>query len=165
MANLLRVSGIVEESGVDGPGIRYTIFVQGCKHNCKGCHNPQTHDLSGGELVDIDDIYQAIQSNHLLDGVTFSGGEPFLQVPVLSILGRQLKESGYHIIAYTGYKVEALLQDEEKLPLLKVIDLLVDSPFILEERTLELKFRGSRNQRVIDVPKTLKTKQIIATEF
>ncbi len=158
MEGVLRIAGRARESIVDGPGIRYTVFVQGCPHHCPGCHNPQTHDFEGGKDVELSELVKDICKNPLIKGVTFSGGEPFCQPGPLSKLAEELKHKGKHIMAYSGYSFEQLLEMENPdiRRLLENTDLLVDGPFILEERNIELKFRGSRNQRVLDVPESLK---------
>lgn len=155
----LRIAGTVNDSIVDGPGIRFTIFTQGCPHNCEGCHNPQTHSFNGGEIADTEELLAKIRSNPLLDGVTFSGGEPFCQAKVLAALGRQIHEIGLNIITYTGYTFEQLYSGGEKngwRDLLEVTDYLIDGPFILEKKDWEIKFRGSSNQRYIDCQTSLK---------
>jgi len=140
---------------VDGPGIRYVIFVQGCPHHCEGCHNPQTHDFEGGYFVDGEELLRDICANPLLSGVTFSGGEPFCQAAALAALGEAIHEKGLNIITYTGFLYEDLLEkanaDEGIRALLSVTDTLIDGPFILAERDLSLSYRGSRNQRIIDL--------------
>lgn len=157
--NDLRISGIEPESIVDGPGIRYTIFVQGCPHHCEGCHNPQTHDFDGGRVVALDNILEEIKKNPLLSGVTFSGGEPFCQAEVLTELGKKIKDTGLNLVCYSGYTFEELLKLAKTKPavleLLKLTDILIDGKFVLAEKSLMLKFRGSRNQRIIDVPTSL----------
>ncbi len=166
--NELRISGIVPESIVDGPGIRYTVFVQGCPHHCEGCHNPQTHDFEGGRLVDIEDIMNEIQRNPLLSGATFSGGEPFCQPEELFELGKLIKEKGLDLVCYSGYTFEELLALSEKRPaikdLLSLTDILIDGKFILKEKSLMLKFRGSKNQRMIDVKKSLSKGEVVILE-
>ena len=149
----IRISGIVEESIVDGPGLRLVVFTQGCKHNCKGCHNPDTHSYTGGKLIRIDEILKQIKENPLLDGVTFSGGEPFDQAEKLEILAKKIKEynSDLNIIVYTGYYHEDLLKKENCVGLLNIIDTLIDGPYEEDKRSLELKFRGSSNQRIIEL--------------
>ena len=161
----LRIAGTVNDSIVDGPGIRFTIFTQGCPHNCEGCHNPQTHDFSGGMLVDTDELLEKIKGNPLLDGVTFSGGEPFCQAHVLAELGHEIKALGMDIITYTGYTFEKLYENREQNgwgELLSVTDYLIDGPFILDKKDWEIKFRGSSNQRYIDCQESMK--QGIAVE-
>lgn len=155
----LRMSGVVGESIVDGPGIRYTVFAQGCPHHCEGCHNPQTHDFSGGYDDDTDAIFEKIIQDPLLDGVTFSGGEPFCQARPLALLGQKVKAKGLGVIAYTGYTLEYLLKNANEengyMDLLETIDWLVDGRFVMALKSYECRFRGSTNQRIIDVLKTL----------
>jgi len=163
----LRIAGTVNDSIVDGPGIRFTVFVQGCPHNCKGCHNPQTHDFEGGTVVDTEELLDKINGNPLLDGVTFSGGEPFCQAEALASLGRQIKELGLNIVTYTGYTFEKLYEEKSLNhweELLSVTDILIDGPFILEQKDWEIKFRGSSNQRYIDCKKSLETGIAVETE-
>ena len=151
---------------MDGPGLRLTIFTQGCLHHCPGCHNPQTHDPEGGSWADTEDILAAAAENPLLDGITLSGGDPFLQpVPCLA-LAEGAHKIGLNVWTYTGYTWEALLEenDAEKLALLKETDVLVDGPFLLAERSLELRFCGSRNQRLIDVKKSLAEDKVVLWE-
>jgi len=162
---LLRIAGIVNDSIVDGPGLRLTIFVQGCKRNCYNCHNPQTHDLNGGKLIDIEEIIKMIDKNILLDGVTFSGGEPFLQTIPLTIFAKKIKERNLNLIVYTGFKWEELIKDEQNIKLLKYVDYLIDGEFINSLKSLELNFKGSSNQRVIDVQKSLYSNDIFEYEF
>lgn len=151
----LNISGISDDSIVDGPGLRYTIFVQGCPHDCQGCHNPQTHSFEGGEVRTLGSLMNEIRENPLLYGVTFSGGEPFCQPEPLAILGCELKKAGLHIMSYSGYTYEQLSQRAVEEPgvaaLLDVTDILVDGPFVLAQRDLELLYRGSSNQRLIDL--------------
>lgn len=151
----LRVAGKAPESIVDGPGLRYCLFVQGCPHTCPGCHNPETHDFAGGRLVPGDKILADIRKNPLVRGVTFSGGEPFCQSRELAPLAVALKAEGRHLMAYTGYWWEDL-QAPEHRPLLDCLDLLVDGPFVEAQRSLGLRFRGSTNQRILDVPASLR---------
>lgn len=166
---LIRLAGLVPESYVDGPGIRFTVFVQGCPHHCKGCHNPETHDFNGGRLADVDKIFGKIIRDPLIKGVTFSGGEPFCQPEPLNYLAGLLKEKDYHVMSYSGYTFEELLEMSEKNSdvkgLLEKLDILVDGRFELSQRSLELKFKGSRNQRLIDVPKSLKEGRVVLCEI
>ncbi len=166
---LIRLSGLVPESFVDGPGIRFTIFTQGCPHRCFGCHNPETHDFNGGRMADVDRILNKIIENPLIKGVTFSGGEPFSQPEPLAYLAKMLKERNYHVMSYSGYTFEQLYdmgrENGNIRELLHNIDILVDGPFILSERSLELRFRGSRNQRIIDVHKSLETGKAVTIEI
>ncbi|MBR1422486.1 MAG: anaerobic ribonucleoside-triphosphate reductase activating protein [Ruminococcus sp.] len=160
----LRIAGRVGESIVDGPGIRYALFVQGCPHHCEGCHNPETWSFDGGELIDTDTLFEEITSDPLLDGVTYSGGEPFCQCAALAELSdkiRAFKGFPLNIISYTGFTFEELVDkstiDNGYMELLKRLDILVDGRFVLAQRTLELPFRGSENQRYIDVQASLRS--------
>lgn len=165
----IRMAGVANDSIVDGEGIRFTLFVQGCPHNCEGCHNPQTHDFNSGYIDDTDKILEQIKQNPLLDGVTFSGGEPFCQAEALSYLGKQLKGLGYDIVTYTGYTLEYLLEHGNKenkwLDLLKVSDFLVDGRFELDKKRWDLRFRGSSNQRYLDCKESLKQGKAIEFLF
>ena len=153
---MLDLSGIVSDSIVDGPGIRTTIFCQGCPHHCPGCHNPETWDFGCGTQVPVEDLLDVVRSNPLCRGVTFSGGEPFAQAAGFAKLARLLKEKGYEVASYSGYTFEELLEgSEEQKALLAAIDILIDGPFLMAEKSLEIAFRGSRNQRILDVKKSL----------
>ena len=156
---LIRIAGIVPESFVDGAGIRYAIFMQGCLRNCEGCHNPNTHDLRGGQLVDTADIIADFKRNKLLSGITLTGGEPLLQIAPAVELARAAKLFGLSVWLYTGYTFETLNVDAKRL--LKFVDVLVDGAFDITQRDLDLQFRGSRNQRIIDVDKTLACGQVV----
>lgn len=151
----IRISGIVEESIVDGPGIRLVVFTQGCKHNCNGCHNPETHSLKGGTLVDLNNILHRIKTNPLLDGITLSGGEPFEQAIECSILAKEVRKLGLNVVTYTGYTFEEIMRRENFRSLLLETDLLIDGKFEMENKTMMLSFRGSSNQRIINVRKYL----------
>lgn len=155
MSGKLRICGIEPESVVDGVGIRYVVFTQGCPHACPGCHNPQSHPFEAGILVDIEDLYREIRQNPILKGVTFSGGEPFCQPAPLVELARMVHSLGLDVTVYTGFLYEDLLRSEDKQvkALLNETDTLIDGPFILKERDLTLAFRGSRNQRIIELKK------------
>ncbi|MGM9612477.1 MAG: anaerobic ribonucleoside-triphosphate reductase activating protein [Butyricicoccus sp.] len=162
----LELAGIVPESIVDGPGIRYTIFVQGCPHHCEGCHNPQTHAFGVGTEAAPEDILAELDKKPYLQGVTLSGGEPFCQAEALAGLAAALKAHGKHIMAYTGYTFEQLLELDDPFvrALLEQLDLLVDGRFVLAEKSIELKFRGSANQRVLDVPASLAAEKAVWAE-
>lgn len=151
----LNVAGLVEESIVDGPGIRFVVFVQGCPHGCKGCHNPATHPFGVGDDVPIDRIYEMIRSNPLVKGVTFSGGEPFCQAGALARLGERLRKDRYDIFIYSGFTLDTLLKmaksDADIKALLSVGNYLVDGPFVEDQRDLRLRYRGSRNQKIYDI--------------
>lgn len=165
----MRIAGTVRESVVDGPGLRFVIFVQGCRHRCKGCHNPDTWDPSGGKEITAEDLLEQVKSLKLAKGVTFSGGEPFLQAGPLAWLGREIKKLGLDLITFTGYTWERLQElsgeDPAVRELLETSDYIVDGPFVLEQRDLELPFRGSRNQRIIDVAETLQSGRISEAGF
>ena len=150
----LRVAGVIEESIVDGPGIRFVLFLQGCRLRCPGCQNPQTWDFDGGTLVPSDEVLARIKENPLVHGVTFSGGEPFEQAEALLPLANELKAQGYHLMAFSGFTLEQLVQKPENCALLEQLDLLVDGPFIEAQKSLDLRFRGSRNQRILNMPAT-----------
>ena len=158
----IRIAGTVNDSIVDGPGYRYTIFTQGCPHHCPGCHNPQSHDFEGGRVVDTETILRQVRENPLLDGITLSGGEPFCQPEACRALAEAAHGLGMSVWCYTGYTWEKLMQeaDPARLALLEAVDVLVDGPFILAQKSLELKFCGSRNQRLIDVRKTRQAGQV-----
>lgn len=153
----IRIAGVVEDSVVDGEGYRLTIFVQGCPHRCNGCQNPATWDYDGGYDIDTDEIIKKIRENPILAGVTFSGGEPFERVAPLAALAREVHALGLNVWTYTGYTFEEITQKDDARKLLDETDVLVDGPFMMEERDLTLMFRGSRNQRVIDMKKTRET--------
>ncbi len=161
---MLDLSGIVSDSIVDGPGIRTTIFSQGCPHHCPGCHNPETWDFGCGTEVPVEAIVDIVKSNPLCRGVTFSGGEPFAQAAGFAKLAGFLKEKGYEVASYSGYTFEELLEgSEDQKKLLEAIDILIDGPFLQAEKSLEIAFRGSRNQRILDVQKSLATGTAVET--
>lgn len=167
MGEQLRISGVVPESIVDGKGFRFTVFTQGCPHHCPGCHNPQTHDFSGGKLVDTDWLFDQLKKDPLLKGVTFSGGEPFCQAGILAGLAQKIhRETKLDVTVYTGWTLEEL--QEKKNPqvdaLLAETDVLIDGRFVEAERDLSLLFRGSRNQRLIDLKKTREAGHIVLLE-
>lgn len=141
---------------MDGRGFRYVIFTQGCPHGCPGCHNPQTHDFHAGRLADIDDLFREICENPLLKGVTFSGGEPFCQPAPLTELAKMVHARKLDVTTFTGYTYETLLEkhDAEIDALLLETDVLIDGPFVEAQKDLTLLFRGSRNQRLINMNKT-----------
>lgn len=168
--NTIRLAGVVRESIVDGPGLRFTVFCQGCPHGCEGCHNPATHDFEGGYDCEISKIIAAVDENPLLDGVTFSGGEPMCQPEAFTALAAELKKRNLNIMVYTGYTYEELLKLAETRPavgkLLELTDYLVDGRFILAERDLTLPFRGSTNQRILDMERTrAEGKPVLAEKY
>lgn len=165
VASILRLASITKESIVDGPGIRYVLWSQGCSHRCLGCHNPSTHTFTDGTLYAIDELVKDIQKNPLLKGITCSGGDPFEQAEAFALLCQKVKRLGLDVWCYTGYTFEFLLKNQHQRPgwqaLLQSIDVLVDGPFKQEEKDLLLLFRGSRNQRLIDIPKSLHSKEVV----
>ncbi|MDD4079954.1 MAG: anaerobic ribonucleoside-triphosphate reductase activating protein [Eubacteriales bacterium] len=151
----IRISGTVMDSIVDGPGLRFTVFTQGCPHRCPGCHNPETHDPLGGRIADTEDLLARMRENPLLSGLTLSGGEPFAQPEACLALALAARALGLDVWVYSGYTYEELLKrGGAARELLTACDVLVDGPFIMDQRSLELSFRGSRNQRLIDLAKT-----------
>lgn len=162
----LRLAGIVNDSITDGPGIRLTVFTQGCPHHCPGCQNPQTWDFAGGQEMSTDEIMAQIKQNPLLSGVTFSGGEPLAQAAALLPLAEQIKQQGLELAVYTGYTFEQLLElnDRHINQLLALTDTLIDGPFIQAQRNLELNFRGSENQRILQAAASLAAQRPILEE-
>ena len=169
LSEKIRIAGTVNDSIVDGPGIRFAIFTQGCPHHCEGCHNPQTHDFDAGELVTLECLLDKVKNNPLLDGVTDSGGEPFCQAKQLYLLGTEVKKLKMSIVTYTGYTYEYLIEhanaENYYNELLSVTDYLIDGQFVLAERDILLKFKGSSNQRIINVKKSLAEKKVIEAEL
>lgn len=154
---MLYLAGTAENSIVDGPGIRFTVFAQGCPHHCPGCQNPGTWPFAGGTPTTPEALVQQITADPLVRGVTFSGGEPFAQAAGFARLAALLRGRGYEVACYTGYIFEQLFQsgNADWQALLHNLDVLVDGPFVQSEQSLELAFRGSRNQRILDVPASL----------
>lgn len=155
----LRLAGVIRESIVDGPGWRFVIFAQGCPHHCEGCHNPQTHSYDGGYLSTVDRLLEEIKKDKLLRGVTLSGGDPFEQAAAFAELAKEVHALGLDVVTYTGYTIEQLLKGMSHnhgwLELLQQTDILIDGKFVLEKKSLNCKFRGSTNQRIIDPKKSL----------
>ncbi|HFL2571616.1 TPA: anaerobic ribonucleoside-triphosphate reductase activating protein [Clostridioides difficile] len=155
---------IKHDTIVDGEGFRTSIYCAGCNHKCAGCHNPQSWDMKNGVLTKVSDIYKEIISN-TFSNVTFSGGDPFLQLQGFIRLAKSIKKNTNKTIwCYTGFKFEELLIDKEKLELLKLIDVLVDGKFEKDKKDLDLIFKGSSNQKIINVQKSLDKEQIILYE-
>ena len=165
----LRLAGVIRESIVDGPGMRMTVFTQGCPPHCEGCHNPQTHDFDGGYISHPENILKAIDNDRLLKGVTFSGGEPFMQCEALAELAKEIHNRGLNVLSYTGFTFEQLYKNFDKHPeykkLLEQCDWIIDGRFELSKRTLDLRYRGSSNQRIIDVKKSLEAGKAVETEL
>lgn len=161
----MRIAGFYENSCTNGEGWRSVIFVGGCPHRCEGCQNPQTWDYNYGEPVTDIQIYvdKILKNKRLIDGLTISGGEPFQErnvEPLLALI-KPLKKEGLNVWCYTGYQYEDLLKNPKYETLLKEIDVLVDGPFLKEEFCPNIKFRGSKNQRILDIPKSLKLNKVI----
>lgn len=167
--DVINVAGIVRESIVDGPGFRFVIFCQGCPHGCKACHNPDTHAFKDNKLMKVDELFESIMKPRMGKGVTFSGGEPFCQAASFAKLGEKLKAAGIDILIFTGYEYEELIKLSEKnasiIKLIKTADYIIDGRYEEELRDLSLKFRGSSNQRIIDVKKTLEANKVIEAEL
>lgn len=155
MKDTIRIAGVVKESIVDGPGLRFAVFTQGCAHHCPECQNPETWDFEGGYDCGIDKILKAMDENPLLDGITMSGGDPLYQAEASYSLCSKVKEKGLNVVVFTGYTYEELMELEKKDPwiekLLSVTDILIDGRYEKDKRDLTLIFRGSSNQRVIDM--------------
>ncbi len=152
------------DSIVDGLGIRTVIWTQGCSHDCPGCQNPQTHDFKGGVEVPIEEVKQALSEVEGQTGITLSGGDPLFQVKPCIEICKYAKERGMDIWCYTGFLYEDLLKKKEQRELLSYIDVLVDGKFVISEFSMNLKFKGSRNQRIIDVPKSLEEGKVCLLE-
>ena len=151
----LRVLSNIEDTTVDGPGFRTCIYCAGCTHACEGCHNPQSWNRGGGEEMNITRIMQVIKADPFAN-VTFSGGDPMLQAEAFTALAKEIKrQTKKDIWCYTGFTFEALLKDEGRRALLEQLDVLVDGPFVRSLRDVGLRFRGSSNQRLIDVQTSL----------
>ncbi len=165
----IRVAGVIEESFVDGPGIRFVVFAQGCPHRCPGCHNPQTHAPEGGFWVGVGELLCRMEKNPLLDGLSLSGGEPFEQADPLAELAEGAHARGYDVMTWTGYTFEFLMAHRDDRPgwrrLLEATDVLVDGPFRIERRSLGLPYRGSSNQRVLDLRRSRTEKIPIPFSF
>lgn len=153
------------DSIVDGEGIRTVLWTQGCIHNCKGCHNPSTHSFDEGVLIDVEDVKEELASFRFQDGITLSGGDPFCQPEAVYEIAKYAKEIGLNVWCYTGYTFEKLLLMSKKnkhiYNLLNSIDVLVDGKFELDKRSLNCAFRGSTNQRLIDVKKSIENDKIV----
>ena len=161
----IRIADIIEESFVDGEGVRFVIFVQGCHHHCKGCHNPATHHFNGGRVVDTEEIISKFATAPLIKGITLSGGEPLCQIKAATELAIAAQNAGLNVWCYTGYIYENLISNsgateenfftlDEVNNFLDYVDVLVDGPFVESQRDLTMNFCGSRNQRLIDIPKS-----------
>ena len=159
---------IMQDSIVDGEGIRAVIWTQGCSHKCPGCHNPQTHSFDDGFELDILEVKEQIDALEGQDGITFSGGDPLYQVDACLELAKYIKSKKMSVWCYTGFTYEALMSLSKNNPkikeFLKTIDVLIDGPFILEQKSLDCVFRGSKNQRIIDTKESIKNKKVCIVE-
>ncbi|MBO4985164.1 MAG: anaerobic ribonucleoside-triphosphate reductase activating protein [Bacteroides sp.] len=152
---MLAILRVIEDTTVDGPGFRTSIYAAGCNHRCPGCHNPQSWDIRAGRVMETDELLSIILADPFAD-VTFTGGDPMLQAEGFCELARAIKQqSNKTIWCYTGYTFEACLQHSARRQLLQYVDVLVDGPYIEALRDETLLFRGSSNQRLIDVKKEL----------
>ena len=169
MEKTIRLSGIAYESLVNGPSMRRVFFAQGCKHNCKGCFNADTHDFCGGEERDIDELIEDTLDNPILKGVTFSGGDPWEQADKFAYMAKNFNENGLSIWSYTGYTYEYIIANKDRIlgwnDLINYIDVLVDGKFEDDKMQDGLKFRGSTNQRIIDVKESLRLNKVITIEY
>ena len=154
-------SPLQSDSVVDGEGIRAVIWTQGCPHHCKGCHNPETHSFNKGFLKDVDELINEIKALELQDGITFSGGDPMMQAKEYMVIAKACKEIGYNVWCYTGFLFEELLDDLDRREFLNYIDVLVDGKFELDKKSYAAKFRGSTNQRLINVKSSLKKNKAV----
>jgi len=165
--NRIRIFGTADDSIVDGPGIRFAVFTQGCKHHCLGCHNPEAQPFTGGREVTVDELWEKVEGNPLVSGITLTGGEPFEQPgPLIELVGRA-HGKGLSVWAYSGYRYEELLDGvpcDDARELALACDVLVDGLFVREQQSYTLKWCGSANQRVIDVPASLEAKEVVEWE-
>ena len=161
----IRLAGIEYDSVTDGPGIRLVIFAQGCSLRCPGCHNPGTWDFNGGKVITFKEIIDILNAYSYVDGVTFSGGDPFYQAQNFAKLGKIIKDTGKDIVTYSGHLFEDIIKESKDNPgwrqLLEVSDILIDGPFLEEKQDISLPFRGSSNQRLIDVPSSIELKRVV----
>ena len=157
----IRIFGLADDSIVDGPGFRLAIFTQGCPHNCEGCHNPESHAFDGGKIMTTEEIIEKMNTNPLLDGITLTGGDPFCQPEPCAELARAAHAAGLNVWAYSGWTYDEICADPAKRALMENVDVLVDGPFILDMRTLDKRFAGSKNQRIIDVKASLKEGHVV----
>jgi|YNPMSStandDraft_2_1061718.scaffolds.fasta_scaffold00091_22 anaerobic ribonucleoside-triphosphate reductase activating protein len=163
----VRIAGLIHESVTDGPGIRSTLFFQGCPHRCVGCHNPQTWSFAGGREMDTEEVVRMFRITPLLAGVTFSGGEPFAQAEAAAVIAGKIKTHPMNLWVYTGYTWEELLKNREApgfMDLINLVDVIVDGAFIESLKSSHLPYRGSENQRIILVKESLSRNQVVLWE-
>ena len=163
----IRLAGIIHDSLTNGEGMRRVFFSQGCTHNCRGCFNEHTHPFDGGRIFDVDKLVLDTINDPLIKGVTFSGGDPFQQAKPFMYMAIYLRNKGINIWSYTGYTLDEILRSNDiyKKQLLANIDVLVDGKYIEKYKVDGLKYRGSMNQRIIDVQKTLVSKKITLLQY
>lgn len=159
----MRIASTISDSIVDGPGLRFTVFTQGCPHGCPGCHNPETHDSAGGYETSVEALAEALAANPLTGGLTLSGGDPFLQAGECAALARAAHAQGKDVWTYTGYTWEAIRAAgrDDWAALLAETDVLVDGPFLQDKKSYAARFRGSVNQRLIDVKRSLAADRVV----
>ncbi|MCM1107450.1 MAG: anaerobic ribonucleoside-triphosphate reductase activating protein [Clostridium sp.] len=162
---MIRVLDIIEETMVDGPGFRTAIYVAGCEHACPGCHNPQSWSREGGRPMPVEELLELVERDEWAD-VTLTGGDPFYQAEEVADLARAIKQRTCKSVwCYTGFRYEQIVTHAEMKKLLLWIDVLVDGPYVAALRTTELPFRGSSNQRLIDVPASLSAGEVVCYEL
>ncbi len=157
-------SDLQPDSIVDGEGIRTVVWTQGCSHNCPGCQNPTTHDFKSGESVDVEEVKYALSKLQGQDGITLSGGDPLFQVDASLEIAKYAHSIGLDVWCYTGFTYEEIVSNDAMRKILDEIDVLVDGKFKIEEFSLDLKFKGSKNQRIIDVKKSLEERKVCLVE-
>lgn len=157
----LRVVRIVEGTSVDGPGLRTSVYFAGCRHRCPGCHNEQTWDFAAGSDMTVDEVMRIVRYNDF--NVTFSGGDPMYSAESILPLARAIVDAGYSIWCYTGFTYEQLMESgtEAQRELLGLVDVLVDGPYVAALRSTDLLFRGSSNQRLIDLCATRRCGRVV----
>ena len=163
---MISVLSIIEDTMVDGPGFRTSVYCAGCRHQCPGCHNPQSWDFDGGQPMSTEDIMRVIEADPYTQGVTFSGGDPMYQPEGFAELARAIHQrTKKDIWCYTGFTYEKLVSNPRQRALLQEIDVLVDGPFLKAERDETLRFRGSRNQRIIDVQASMQQGHVVTLNY
>lgn len=150
----MRILDIIHQTTADGPGFRVSVYAAGCNHRCPGCHNPQSWDMKGGREMTIEEVFAEIEKDDFSTGVTFSGGDPFYQVKEFTELAKLITErTTKNIWCYTGFTYEEIVENEKLSVILPYLDALVDGPYIESQRDVSLRFRGSKNQRIIEHPR------------
>lgn len=163
---MISVLSIIEDTMVDGPGFRTSVYCAGCRHKCPGCHNPQSWDFEGGQPMSTEEIMRVIEADPFTQGVTFSGGDPMYQPEGFAELARAIhRRTKKDIWCYTGFTYERLVNNPRQRALLQEIDVLVDGPFVKAERDETLRFRGSRNQRIIDVQASIQQGRVVVLNY